>query len=271
MSGAWSDHRAIVSFDGMEAGGCAYAGSLPLAGWPRYRIRRVDESMPGCGEDGAEPCTWFRFAYPQIESGLSEPVARAVEDSIEAFVRRPMREDRPSADPGELVVRWNDAYRSFKEQFPDSTVPWTVRRTVTFLAGPGTVLNLELREHAYTGGAHPNERVDYEVFDRASGRRLTLADVLVEDGLTAITRMGERKFREMRGIAREDDLERAGFWFAGGRFALPERFAPTRSGLLFHWNAYEIAPYAAGPITLELAGPEVERELDPAYRAAPAE
>ena len=69
---------------------------------------------------------------------------------------------------------------------------------------------------------------------------------------------GERAFRLARELKETDDLAVAGFFeSAAGRFALNENFAPTVDGLAFHYDAYEIAAYAAGPTDLLIPWEEI--------------
>lgn len=266
MSGAWSDYRVSLTVDDANYTGCGYSGRGADASGVSYRIATVDETLDGCGADGREPCGWFRFDYPRFEAGLTVDALQAINDTVGRFVETPMRRQRPPATPPELVERWSEDYRSFKQQFPESSQRWTVRRTATVVSATATLVNLEFSEQAYTGGAHANRRVELLCLDGQSGERLALEALLVDGALEQLTAIAERRFREIRGIPAEADLLEAGFQFADNRFSLPEDFVLTPTTLRFHYDAYDIASYATGPTTVTLGRRSIEPMLRPEYR-----
>jgi hypothetical protein len=111
-----------------------------------------------------------------------------------------------------------------------------------------TTVGLEFPE--FTGGAHPNSLLIYTTVDLRSGRTLALTDIVDEGEEETLTMLAESLFRKIRMLGREVDLEEAGYWFADGKFQLNQNFAFRRDGLVFYFNAYETAPYAAGPTEL---------------------
>ena len=109
-----------------------------------------------------------------------------------------------------------------------------------------------MQQDSYTGGAHGNQQIELVVFDAIDGRRLALEDLCAKGAIEELGEAAESRFRESKGIAPDADLEAAGYWFEDGRFTLAEDFALTNTGILFHYDAYEIAPYATGPTDFEL-------------------
>ncbi|HXV75288.1 MAG TPA: DUF3298 domain-containing protein [Candidatus Polarisedimenticolaceae bacterium] len=266
MSGAWSGHRAEVEIDGRRYTGCGYEGWPMLEPAVAYEIVTLDETLGGCGPSGEEACTWFRFDYARLDPVTGGGLSEAVNTEITAFVRAPLVEDAPPADPAELVDRWNERYRAIKAEFPDSSQRWFVRRTAIPRSGPPMLLNVVLSESAYTGGAHPNRRDDTLCFDRRSGRRLALDDLLEPGAIDALTALAEQRFRQTEQIPPDGGFAEAGYWFDGDRFSLPADFALTAAGLEFQYDPYEIAPYAVGPTTLVLDLASIEPLLRPAFR-----
>jgi len=64
------------------------------------------------------------------------------------------------------------------------------------------------------------------------------------------------------GLGDADDLATAGLWLPKEGFTLPENFGVVSEGLLFHWDAYEIAPYSMGPIDVTVAAGDLSAILD---------
>lgn len=115
----------------------------------------------------------------------------------------------------------------------------------TVYAGP-KALTVKLETFAYTGGAHPNSTLRLYVFDRETGRTLSLTD-LVSD-TTTLLNVVERTFREQQALLPQTNLEERGYFLRDGRFFLSANVGMSRTGLVFYYNPYEIAAYALGPI-----------------------
>ena len=72
----------------------------------------------------------------------------------------------------------------------------------------------------------------------------------------------ETKFKEAFDIPESDTINASGFWFENDNFYLPETIGFDENNLIIVYNSYEIAPYAAGPIVLEIPLTEVASFLD---------
>ena len=157
----------------------------------------------------------------------------------------------PINNPEELAAAFLAEHRTFVEAFPDATAEWSVDITATAITNTPAVATIEITEFAYTGGAHPNTRRRLVSFDVESGQLLGV-DELTTD-IDTLTSFAERRFRVDRGLGPDDDLEAAGFWFAEEGFTLPDNLGITVDGIVFHWDAYEIAPYSMGPIDVTIS------------------
>lgn len=149
-----------------------------------------------------------------------------------------------SAD--QLAAAFLAEHRSFVEAFPDATAEWTVEITATAIASTPVVATIDIQEIAYTGGAHPNTRRRLVSFDVESGQLLGIEDLTTDT--ESLRRLVEKRFRIDRNLAPDDDLAIAGFWFPEEGFTLPDNLGIVPDGIVFHWDAYEIAPYSMGPI-----------------------
>ncbi len=148
-------------------------------------------------------------------------------------------------------------HRAFVADFPEAAAEWYVEITATSVFNTPDVATIVIAETAYTGGAHPNSRLRLVSFDVATGQLLGVEDLTTE--IAALTAVVEQQLRADRGLGAGDDLEAAGFWLPEEGFSLPDNLGVVADGLLFHWDAYEIAPYSMGAIDVlvpagELAG-----------------
>jgi hypothetical protein len=99
---------------------------------------------------------------------------------------------------------------------------------------------------SYEGGAHGMTTTEYRVFDREKGRVIGLADIAGETERKLLKETVELTLRENYGIPEGAGFSSAGFF--EDEITLPENFFLSEKGIGFHWNPYEIAPYAMGAI-----------------------
>lgn len=105
------------------------------------------------------------------------------------------------------------------------------------------IISVELILSQYTGGAHPLTLLSGVAFDRATGRRLLLADVLPLIGMDVegLSRQATARLEESLGDA---------FMFRDGADTNPENFSSFTVGtstVTFVLQPYQVAAYAAGP------------------------
>lgn len=99
----------------------------------------------------------------------------------------------------------------------------------------------------YTGGAHGLEVAVYTVLNKKNGEPVENWTGLFKDTLS-VMQIAESEFRKAKAIP--DNVPTNRDWFWNGLFYLPNNFAFTDAGMLFHYNSYEIAPYAQGATEL---------------------
>jgi hypothetical protein len=116
-----------------------------------------------------------------------------------------------------------------------------------------------LDEYSYLGGAHPNTARTYRSYDLQTGEPITLNAIFSPAALAEVEHLAEVDFRRARGVPPGASLEEEGFWFEEGQFALNDNWAIVDDGLLFYYNPYEVAAYAAGPTEVVVSAPDVAR------------
>ena len=119
---------------------------------------------------------------------------------------------------------------------------------------------LEATSYLFTGGAHGYGGTSYLNFDIITGA-LIENSALFQD-YSEFEAYAEVKFKEAHDIPENDTVNAKGFWFENDTFYLPETIGLDENNLIIIYNSYEIAPYAAGPIVLEIPLTEVASFLD---------
>lgn len=119
-----------------------------------------------------------------------------------------------------------------------------------------TLLTYTIVRESYTGGAHGMQTVEHHTYSTAGGYELTLADLLDERQIAGLTEAIRRKLCAQYGAADDEGLAALGIF--------PDYIAPTENfrlddeGLLLHYNPYEIACYAFGPVEVRFTAEELE-------------
>jgi len=234
----------------------------------RFKTHEISAESRACAESGPK-CARVKLISIETTGGGSE----AARDNIDLYLLHdlvsrmrnllPEEVGNPINSPEELAAAFLAEHRGFVAAFPDSTAEWSVEITATMITNTPLVATIDIVEFAYTGGAHPNTRRRLVSFDVESGQLLGVEDLTTDiDTLTSIT---ERQFRVDQGLEPDDDLEAAGFWFPEEGFTLPDNLGITADGFLFHWDAYEIAPYSMGPIEVIVPAAELNPIVNQNY------
>jgi hypothetical protein len=69
----------------------------------------------------------------------------------------------------------------------------------------------------------------------------------------------EAELRTLTGIGETAHLQEGGFF--ENTITIPENFFIVPGGLGFHWDPYEIAPYAMGPIEITIPFEKLQNVL----------
>ena len=258
---------AMVGTLGLVLAGLAGCGGEPPARLA-VETREIRVSEGDCDGDPPVACALFTVAYPEF-SGTSEALAGgadALNREVFAMLTTPEVGRDPSRESLDAMGRdFVDAWLRMREEFPDAATAarWYADRELEVVHRNDAVVTLRLERSEYTGGAHPNSVVSLASFALPGGTRLTLSAVLTEDSRASLDGIAEHAFRRARGLAPDADLAAEGYWFEGGRFAVNTNFALEASGIRFHFDPYEVAPYATGPIEFVVPVEELRPVLRP--------
>lgn len=109
---------------------------------------------------------------------------------------------------------------------------------------------------SFTGGAHGMRSVSYHNMVAASGYELSLGDLFTEEQYLAFAEAIRAKLCEATGAADDGGLSAAGYF--------PDQIVPTENfevlpdgGIVFHYNPYDIACYACGPVDVTFTADEI--------------
>jgi len=109
------------------------------------------------------------------------------------------------------------------------------------------LLCLEYFAYEFTGGAHGNFGANYQVLDLEKKKVLKPEDIFKPEYKTAMVPLLEKAFRKTFKVDPEKSIESM---LLEKEIKPNDNFYITDKGVAFSYTPYEIAPYAAGQITL---------------------
>lgn len=193
-----------------------------------------------------EPCTTVEVQYPRFES-IPE-FNHTIEDVLSSTLSDYIMDAEGDENLDELENLFIQSYEAFLEEFPESSVPWTLEVIMTRSYSNTEFVSLKMSSYSLTGGAHPNSRVDFINLSKDKKKPLETKDLISDvNGLISVA---ERSFRRHYNISEQESFEDYGFTFENAQFTLPESIGLSDESLILYYNSYEIAPYAVGPTEL---------------------
>lgn len=243
---------AVVVMAGLSLFACQGQPPAVPQGGAERTVTMVIDTVSGNCEDSSG-CVTVHISFDQLSDQHPSLARDLINERIRAMALQFGADsvgDTISATA--IVARLASDYRSLQKDFPEYVVPWEVEREVHIETDSCGLIGVRSFRFEFTGGAHPNTTVKLITFAAATGDSLLLDDVLRVGARDALTGFGERVFRRTWHIAADSSLQDAGFWFEPDGFQLTDNFLVSDSGLIFLYNAYEIAPYSMGPTELYL-------------------
>lgn len=202
------------------------------------------ESPAGCKNDSAQ-CASYEVNYPEF-TGLDSLVERKLRREIAATVSmgNPEAEGKSMKQIGDEFVQ---DYDDFKKEMPDASGGWYYNADVNVEVSTDTLISLTVAEDYFTGGAHGGSGTYFININPSTGAEFTLDNLLKSGYQEHLTKIGEEVFRKVHEIPDTASLNENYFEFPDDKFQLNQNYGFRREGIVFYFNNYEIAPYAAGP------------------------
>ncbi|NOX18763.1 MAG: DUF3298 and DUF4163 domain-containing protein [Chlorobi bacterium] len=203
--------------------------------------------------------------YPEFVFPKNQKVAEALNSFVDTLKLKPLADfagDAESdADLDTLSQRFFSEYREMIKEFDDYFIPWQIAADIEPVYVGENVVTVKSEMFLQTGGAHPNTFVNYYSFNLADGNQIKLSDVFKPGSENELNLTAEKLFREEKKIPSGESLKKLGYWFEGDKFKLNDNFGILKDGIVFHFNAYEIAPYAMGHTELTIPFKDIKKLL----------
>jgi len=151
----------------------------------------------------------------------------------------------------ESVTAFNNEYRAFVSDFPESTQPWEAQIDGEVMFQSEKVISISLTFYINTGGAHGNLHISLLNFNALTGKSIDNNDLF----------NNSEAFKNIAKIHFDNTIKDKNTLFEPDNFILPENIGYTEEGLMLLYNVYEIAPYSTGTIEFTIPYNEVDSVL----------
>jgi hypothetical protein len=218
------------------------------------------ESKGGCQPDTTS-CAYYEVNYP-VFTGLDSTVTKRLQQEIDAAVSMGNPEVAGKSMP-QIADEFIRSYEDFKKEIPAEGSGWSYKANIHVAVLTDTLLSLSVEEVYYTGGAHGGAGTYFINIKPSTGEKYTLEDLLKPGFKEPLTIEGERIFRNVRALPDTASFQDNGFEFPDDKFVLSQNYGFDKKGIVFYYNSYEIAPYAAGPTEVVIPYEVIRNWLKP--------
>ncbi len=125
------------------------------------------------------------------------------------------------------------------------------------------ILSLAISNYDFEGGAHGNHGTTLVSYNLNEKKVIILNDVFGADYKPILNKALETSLRKKFKLASKDSLSNILF---DNKIEATDNFCITNKGILFMYNPYEIASYAAGEIDLYVPFADIKQVLNPSLK-----
>lgn len=224
-----------------------------------YSYQTFKERAPDCGDKPDSGCTVVKIKYPDFSG------QKALNDSVTVKFNKLFGDDKkPDTSLKQVAENFMAAYNDFRKERPKSTLFFLLDGKAKVLRQDSSLTAIEVTGYSYTGGAHGVSYTYFINWDTKTGKNVRLSDILKEGYEAELNHIAEHTFRTNERIRDTSSLNNMhDYFFAGGKFSLPDNYLITPLGIKFLYNVYTIKPYAAGPTNLVVPYAQIKSLIKP--------
>ncbi len=205
-------------------------------------------------ENGAEsPALTIDISLSTIKAKEKEAT-----DNINQAIAYTLFESDSSDIKGACIEFIANCKNEYMEMKPDyinsrSDAPWFnnyYNMSCEVETGYKGILNYVIFNEVYTGGAHPNSYYTALNFDTSTGKEVVLQEIFKDDWETRVTQELVVELANHFKVEPVTEVVVRGYLI--NDFYISNNFILGKDKITFIYNRYDIAPYAAGEIMLDI-------------------
>ncbi len=204
------------------------------------------------------------FLIPQILK-IPESVSITDDDGDKQLRKTPVFKDAATlmqAHRDSFFALYRDV---FKDEKPSATNEYFAMNFASLTStdvvyNEKNILSLAVSNYDFEGGAHGSHGTSLVSYNLTEKKVITLNDIFASDYKPILNKALETSLRKKFKLAPKDSLSNILF---DNKIEATDNFCITQKGILFMYNPYEIASYAAGEIDLYIPFAEIKQVLNP--------
>ncbi|MCX8470716.1 MAG: DUF3298 domain-containing protein [Chitinophagaceae bacterium] len=223
-----------------------------------YTIVTMDSNFKSCHRDDPHGCSSFRITYPKF-AGNTKEVDEYLNKQVMTDVLTSYGMDStvyPSIDA--MTKAFYDDYEAQLKEMPDLINPFSYEINIAVFGRWKDNISLVNNTYSYLGGAHGASSTLFANYNIATLEKLNNAKLIdVNDPI--LVALGEKYFKEQNKIDLQTSLKDNGFFWENedaqhkeGEFYLNNNIGLQKDSLVWLYNSYEIAAYAAGQPSVKI-------------------
>jgi Protein of unknown function (DUF3298)/Deacetylase PdaC len=222
---------------------------------------QIDKKNGDC--DKSNKCAIVKIEYPELSQESNKNSIKKINDNIILQLLQPIMDEGEYNSLDTLIQSFFDEFNEVIKENPEFGQNWEIERLIEVKNQTDKILSVEYSDYSFLGGAHPNTFVSFSNYILTNGEEISLDDCFVKGYETQLNSVAEKIFRQDKKLSMNSDLSSAGYWFDEDKFELNDNFAILKEGMLFYFNSYDIAPYAAGPTEINIPYSEIAQLILP--------
>ena len=200
-----------------------------------------------------DQCALFAVSVPELSGGDSV-VTATVNHSVQSFILSTVGANESLPFPVAMDSAATQFVTSFKQAHtdnPDMLMGYSMEINGTSLLLNPKVATIHLDGYSFTGGAHPSPFTTIVSYDLGNGGKVLTINALLTD-TNAVRPLLETGYKQAKGMKPEDNISEL-LYPDLKELPMPANTAILPQGIIFYYNAYEVAPYAVGPTEIILS------------------
>lgn len=178
-------------------------------------------------------------------SEVSEEINRNLDQHLISLISSEANPEISNLE--ELSEKFLEDYREAAESFSEEA-PWEAYVAENIYLRNEAIVSIGITTEIFSGGAHGYKTLTFVNFNPETGEVFSPNEIFTPEFSSFV----ETRFRQEQGIPESDNINSTGFWFENDSFSLPENIGFSEDKVILVYNSYEIAPYAAGDIVMEI-------------------
>ena len=149
-----------------------------------------------------------------------------------------------------------------QDNISQPAVAWKDNTNLLIRYNANGLLSYTVESNQYSGGAHGGTTFRNSVINLKTGEKIGEEDLFTEASLPLINDIILRKLETQNNVESPEELEQIGY-FDITQISQYKNIYLTNDGLVYTFNAYEIAAYAVGTIEVKLTYQDLEGFVAP--------